>query len=293
MRSSETSSSLFCATIPLMIIAMLIVLGLCLGSFVNALVWRLHQQELPKKRRKANTGDLSIIRGRSMCPECGHTLGLMDLIPLLSWLGLGGKCRYCKKPIPWQYPAVEIVAATLFTVSYLFWPEDFDARGLLYFALWIVCLTGFMALVVYDLRWMILPNRIVFPLLAAAAAATIVDAAFISQSLEPAISAVMGLLVGGGIFYVLFELSKGRWIGGGDVKLGFLLGILVAGPLEALMVLFFASLLGTLILAPKMFRGKVNAKTRIPFGPMLIAAAVIVRLFGERLSDWYLNTVIF
>lgn len=144
-----------------MIIAVLVVWGLCLGSFVNALVWRLHEQA--KKQKKETT--LSITKGRSMCPHCRHNLSWRDLIPVFSWLRLRGKCRYCKKPISGQYPLVELMTATLFVGSYLFWPLDLQAVGdWTHFGLWLVILTGFMALLVYDLKWMLLPNRIMYPL---------------------------------------------------------------------------------------------------------------------------------
>src|SRR5690348_8244818 len=115
-----------------MIVLLLGALGLGLGSFVNALVWRLHEQELaeeePKhkrakgKARQLSAKELSIVSGRSMCPDCHHELAPQDLIPVLSWLWLRGKCRYCSKPISWQYPLVELVTAALFIVSYLSWP---------------------------------------------------------------------------------------------------------------------------------------------------------------------------
>ena len=101
-----------------MIIAVLAVLGLVFGSFVNAFAWRLHEQEsLLEKKKKPSAkqlAKLSIVKGRSMCPECKHELAAKDLIPVFSWITLKGKCRYCGKPISWQYPAVELATALLF-----------------------------------------------------------------------------------------------------------------------------------------------------------------------------------
>ena len=101
------------------VIIILAWLGLCAGSFVNALVWRLHEQKRSKKADKK----LSILNGRSMCVHCRHELTWYDLIPLFSWLLLRGKCRYCKKPISWQYPIVELATAAVFVLSYIFWPN--------------------------------------------------------------------------------------------------------------------------------------------------------------------------
>src|SRR5580700_9634934 len=120
-----------------MIIVVLAVLGLCLGSFVNALVWRLHEQSNPKqktknKKQKAkqlSANELSILRGRSMCPDCHHQLAAKDLVPVISWLDLRGKCRYCHRPISIQYPLVELATAGLFVFSYFFWPLAFNGVG--------------------------------------------------------------------------------------------------------------------------------------------------------------------
>src|SRR5690242_7308270 len=111
----------------------LVVLGLCLGSFVNALVWRLHEQEelkiaKPKGWRK-RLRELSIMRGRSMCPHCRYQLAVVDLVPVVSWLSLRGKCRYCSKPIGWQYPVVEAGVAVLFALSYVWWPLALHGYG--------------------------------------------------------------------------------------------------------------------------------------------------------------------
>src|SRR4051812_7602742 len=104
----------------LMIYAILVVLGLCFGSFVNALVWRIHEQAEQGSKKKPNKSyidKLSIRKGRSMCPHCRHELKALDLLPVVSWLALRGKCRYCGKPISVQYPLVELLTACLFVTS--------------------------------------------------------------------------------------------------------------------------------------------------------------------------------
>lgn len=274
-----------------MIIAGLAVLGLCIGSFINALVYRLRWQEEHPKASKNQQKIYSIKEGRSICPYCGRRLATKDLIPVFSWLILYGKCRYCKKPISWQYPLIELFTAALFVGSYSFWPNSLSSlEQLINFGVWLACLSGFIALLVYDIRYLILPNKIIFPLLVLTSTNVLVQAVF-AASLEPIASAVWGLVIGGGLFYILFQVSKGAWIGGGDVKLGFLIGILLGGPLASLLMLFIASLLGTVYSLPLIFAKRVKAKSRIPFGPFLIVAAITVQLFGSGILDWYIQLI--
>jgi leader peptidase (prepilin peptidase)/N-methyltransferase len=272
-----------------MIIVLLLLLGLCLGSFVNALVWRLYEQGRSKKKRQDKA--LSITKGRSMCPHCHHELAAKDLIPVLSWLELRGKCRYCHKPISWQYPLVELLTAALFIASYIWWPMELDAKGITNFAIWLIVLVGFMALIVYDLRWLLLPNRIVYPLIVLVALAAVLNATIFDGGTAYVRDTVLALGVAGGFFYALFELSRGKWIGGGDVKLGFLIGFLVSGPFQAFSVLFLASLLGTVVIAPGMALKKLTPKSHVPFGPFLIVATIIVKLFGAAMIAWYRKTL--
>jgi len=269
-----------------MIYVFLIGVGLALGSFVNALTWRVHEQS---KKRK--TKGLSVLNGRSMCPHCKHVLAAKDLVPVFSWLALRGKCRYCRKPIMVQYPLVELLTAGLFVASYVFWPLSLDLHGIINFGAWLVILTGFVALIVYDIRWMLLPNRIIYPLIALASALAVFNLIYIG-TLSALLDLVFGVLVAGGIFYVLFTISSGRWIGGGDVKLGFLIGLILTGPAEAFLVLLLASSLGTVFVLPGLLLRKVTTSSRIPFGPFLIVAAILVKLFGAALIEWYRESLI-
>lgn len=271
-----------------MITVTLLLLGLCFGSFVNALVWRLYKQSTGGKQKK---GQFSITKGRSACVNCGHKLSTLDLIPLVSWLFLRGRCRYCNKKISAQYPVVEASTALLFLVSYFFWPDEIIGWEVATFTIWLLCLIGFMALIVYDLRWMLLPNKIIFTLYGFAGL-FVISSALSASSYKPILEAFIGILIGGGIFYLLFIISSGKWIGGGDVKLGFLLGALVGGPAPALIALFTASLLGTATSVPLILFGKAKRSTRIPFGPFLIAGAIIAQLFSEPLTSWYISTFI-
>lgn len=263
-----------------MIIAVMAVLGLCFGSFVNAFVWRIHARK-------------DWVKDRSICPQCKHVLSALDLVPVFSWLVLGGKCRYCKKPISKQYPLVELATALLFVGSYVFWPDGFDARGIFNLAVWLIVCVGLMALVIYDFRWMLLPNKILFPLIGFAALAVIIDAVFLGGGTLAVRGAVLGLLTAAVPFYVLFIVSNEKWIGGGDVKLGILIGLIVGGAWRGILVIFLASLFGLLWALPGIAHHKFRTNSRIPFGPFLILGLCVVRLFGGAIISWYTRKVLY
>lgn len=264
-----------------MVELIIFVLGLAFGSFVTAFTWRLHEGK-------------DFVAGRSECESCGHTLGALDLIPVLSWVFLRGKCRYCKKAISWANPLLELIMATLFLLSYIFWPYSFDQwQAITLFAMWLVYLVMLISLAVYDLKWMLLPNVIVFPLIVLG----LVDVG-LRLSLQGdltastyAIHAILGACALGGFYWVLYEVSKGKWVGFGDVKLGFFMGI-VLGWQQALMVLFIANVIGLIVILPALALGKLGMKSRLPFGPFLIAGFIIVGLFGAKIVEWYMHTLI-
>jgi prepilin signal peptidase PulO-like enzyme (type II secretory pathway) len=273
-----------------MVYIFLTVLGLILGSFVSASVWRLHEQG--KSKSKKFTKALSISRGRSMCPACHHVLAASDLVPVFSWLWLRGKCRYCNQPIGIREPVIELSLAVFFDISYAFWPRAMHGIGLFEFILWLIFVSGVLALAIYDIRWGLLPNKVVYPLIVLGICQVLTLSIVFRGGLGTLSDAFWGVVVGGGIFYLLFQLSNGRWIGGGDVKLGGLLGLLVGGALPAFLLLFLASCLGTLYALPQLSRGRLKANSRIPFGPFLLFAGLLVRLFGAGLIMWYKKQII-
>lgn len=296
-----------------MVILILAVFGLCLGSFVNALVWRFHEQaelrqaatpanakQTAKKQKQLQTDldAVSLSKGRSMCVHCRHELAPKDLIPVVSYLWLRGRCRYCRKPID-DTPIPELLTPILFVVSYLAWPLPLHGAGLVTLIFWLVFLVGFVALGLYDYRWYELPHRIVLPLIGVALIQVVLVSTVWHGGWAYVERAVWGAAFGGGLFYLLYVFSPkmklddgesiSAWIGGGDITLGTLLGLLVGGPGHALLVIFLASVLGTLIAIPLYIRGKATRHSHLPFGPLLIVAAVIVQLWGNTILDWYLR----
>jgi leader peptidase (prepilin peptidase)/N-methyltransferase len=276
-----------------MVYLLLIVFGLSFGSFVNALVWRIHdQEEIREKNRRTKADEaalkrLSISRGHSMCLSCKHELRAIDLVPVVSWLWLRGKCRYCGARIP-DTPLVELLVPGLFVISYVWWPYELAGWSILPFALWLAALVALVALALYDVRWYLLPNRIVFPLIALALAYRISLAFLPDQQLFGVLLAgFWGVISLAGLFFVLFTVSNERWIGGGDVKLAVALGLFAGGPLAALLLLFIASTAGSLAAIPMLARGQSVRQARVPFGPFLIAGTVVTVLYGAAILRWY------
>lgn len=258
----------------------LAVIGLAFGSFVGALTWRLHEHK-------------DFVRDRSECEHCHHKLGVMDLIPLASWVALRGKCRYCQKPIGVSAPLLELSMSILFVGSYLLWPLQLDTwQAYASFGLWLLYIVGLVALFVYDLRWMLLPNVIIFPLIGVAIVESI-----IRYSIQPGASligyissTVLGVVVLAGLYWTLYTFSKGRLVGYGDVKLGLFMGIAL-GFQRSVLALFLANILGFIVVLPGMLAGKLKRTSRVPFGPFLIVAFILAFLFGSRIIDWYLRFI--
>jgi leader peptidase (prepilin peptidase) / N-methyltransferase len=261
-----------------MIVLVLVMLGLVMGSFINALTWRMHIGK-------------DWVRGRSECSHCHHPLAPKDLVPVLSWISLLGKCRYCHHKIE-DSPLIELAMPAIFVFSYYFWPLGFNGGGLFEFVLWLVFLVGFGALAVYDLRWFLLPDKIVFPLIGLALLQLGGRVIFYGMAWHEVVGAFLGALIMSGLFYGLFQLSKGAWIGGGDVKLALALGLLAGTPLRSLLVIFVASVAGTLVALPLMAMGKAKRKTQLPFGPLLIIGLITVELFGGAMLNWYTHLVV-
>lgn len=290
-----------------MVLTVLIIIGLCMGSFVSALVWRMHKQGIvdgekwivKKKASSLNTDHqsssttrYSILSGRSMCPHCRHQLAAFDLVPLFSWLALGGRCRYCRKTISWQYPALELATAALFVGSYLWWPWTLvGAHSVALFVLWLGLLVILIALAVYDLHWMLLPDRLVWSGVLVALTMLILRLQIDDDASNLLINHLLGVAVGPIFFGAIYFYSKGRWIGFGDIKLSLLMGILL-GLGKTLVALIIASYSALLVVLPLFMLKKMNRTQPLPFGPFLILGTVVAFLLGSDLIEWYLRVFV-
>lgn len=253
--------------------------GLASGSFINAFVYRFHEKK-------------NWLTGRSECVYCHKQIKNYDLIPVISFLILRGKCRNCHKNISWQYPVVELLVGILFVVSYIYWPLTFTTFSVVSFIVWLIILVILVILAIYDLKWLILPNKIVLVFSILAFIWALNNILFIDNNIPSAIlDLLLGVLLAGGLFYVLFIFSKGQWIGGGDVKLGFALGLLAGSLGKAFLIIFLSSLIGSLISIVLVIFGKLTIKKVVPYGPFLITATFIVVLWGTNILNWYKNLI--
>lgn len=254
-----------------------LLLGLCFGSFGLAAAWRI------KHRRKFGG------RSRSVCERCKHTLAASDLIPLFSWLFLAGRCRYCQAKLSLGLPLAELTGGVTLAASYWFWPDSFmGAVNIARFGLWVLVIILFLVLFFYDLQWYKLPNKVMYPLWLV----TAVDFGlrFVQKpGLNTLLNGIVAVAVSGGLFWLIWRLSSGKWIGYGDVRLGLAIGLLLATPGLAGLALFGASLIGIIVFLPSIATGGRKLASKVPFGPLLIAATVITRLAGPALIRWYLG----
>lgn len=255
--------------------------GLVVGSFLNVCIDRIPREE-------------SLVFPPSHCDICGHALSWLDLVPVLSYLGLSGKCRYCGEPISWRLPVVELATGALFAGLAL--QLGFNPR----LAAAIVYVSIFLVILVVDMEHQVIPNRLLYPALPVAGLLSLLwppsEAArdalgfltaasqggdtvlAISQSLAGGLAAFLVLLVP----WLVFPSG----IGSGDVKLAALVGLVTGFPLSFL-ALLLSFLSGGLVGGLLLLSGAKSRKDPIPFGPFLVVAGMATLLWGDPLAAWY------
>lgn len=234
--------------------------GLCIGSFLNVLIYRL-----PK--------GLNVAKGFSFCPACDHRLYPVDLIPLFSWLFLRGKCRYCKAPISAQYPVVELLNALLWVASAAFF--GFGGQA---FAVMAVC-SALIVVAFCDWQTREIPDSMHLVILASA-----VVCIFTTNQLQLS-NRLIGLLCVAGPMFLLALFTGGAAMGGGDIKLMAALGFFLGWKLT-LFTTFGGAVLGTVAFA-LLAKTKAKLGREVPFGTFLAIAGVIAIFYGEALLGWY------
>ena len=277
-------------------------IGLIMGSFAGATVWRLRGKQLVEDKNEGERVDAKELKrlkpltksrlrdDHSRCLSCGHQLRWYDLLPLVSWLSTNGKCRYCKQTIGYFEPLIELGTASLFIWFYSYWLASGGMFMSLELVLWLVMLTMFVILFVYDLKWFLLPDSVMIPLLALSGGYSLFSIATAASPLQVAFSTIGAVIALSGIYFLLWVVSKGNWIGFGDVKLGAALGLLLMDWKLGLLALFLANLIGTFIVLPGLLTKKLSRGSHVPFGPLLIAGFFIALFYGDQLIDFYLQS---
>jgi len=251
------------------ILAFVFLFGLIIGSFLNCLVWRLR------------TGESLL--GRSYCPKCRKQIAWHDNLPVASFILLSGKCRECGQSISWQYPAVELATGVLFVIAYYL---SYELRVTSYEFIvqllrdWFL-ISVMMVIFVYDLRWYLILDIVTLP---ACLAVLILNLALSFDLWNLLVSGI----IGSGFFLLQFLISGGKWIGGGDIRLGLLMGLALGWPgvIAAIIISYF---LGSLVGLGLIAAGKKRWGSEIPLGVFLAAGTIIDLFWQERILDWYWN----
>lgn len=282
----------------------LVLTGVCLGSFAGASVWRLRAKQLAYDKAHKEPYDRKeytrlkkllgkrTVDDRSQCLECGYALKWYDLIPVISWLSLKGKCRNCRKPIGKFELVMELGVAAFFVLSYMFWPIELTgALQVTHFILWLIAGVIMAVLFAYDLKWFLLPDALTFALALVGAVIIAVTAVLSQDIVGVVLNAFGAVAVLSGLYAVLFFVSGGRWVGFGDVKLGVGLALLLGSWQLALVGLFLANFIGCLIVIPLMAAKKLQRTAHVPFGPMLIAGTILAWFLGWPILNLYLSSM--
>ncbi|MCE5311790.1 MAG: prepilin peptidase [Nitrospiraceae bacterium] len=267
---------------------LLLIFGLVVGSFLNACIHRIPR-------------DISLVRPASSCPNCGQPIKPWDNIPVVSYLLLRGRCRHCGLRISPRYPLVELLNGLL----YLMAGTQFGFGWHLVFVLFFISAMVLIAFI--DLDFQIIPDAVTLPgiVIGLAAASFLMPDPFLTPSLSslnlfetqlPAdyrfvitgfMNSLIGLLLGGGLYYLIAVLSRGG-MGGGDIKMMAMVGSFM-GWKAVLLTTFCGSLAGSLFgIFLMIFKGK-GRKTKIPFGPFLAAGSLVTLFFGNAILTWYLG----
>lgn len=253
-------------------------LGLVIGSFLNVVVARV-------------PAGVSLLR-ESRCPRCDTAIRPWQNVPLLSWLLLRGRCRGCGERISARYPLVELATAALFAVV-AWWvlgsPPASIIAGVVLFAAYAWFAAVSIVLTLIDLDTRRLPDAVVLPSLGVLAV-LLVLAAILDADLAPLIGGAVGAAALFA-FYLLLSIVRPGGMGGGDVKLAAMIGLMLGwlGWGSLVVGAFAAFLLGGVAGVALIVAGRATRRTSIPFGPWMLAGAWIGILAGEPLSSWYLH----
>lgn len=263
----------------LLVATILFVFGAVLGSFLNVLIYR-------------TINELDWVKDRSRCDHCQKLIAWYDNIPLLSFVVLKGKCRHCGKKISFSHLVVEVLTGSLFVwwymVGFVFFRLTQAPFSVLQPLFWLLVGVFFLIILVADIRYYIIPDYAVLPLFVL----TVFYRVYLSvagvMQVKDLILAVVATVVLVAFFFALWFFTKGKGFGFGDVKLAVPLGLLLGWP-KTLVGVFFAFILGGLLGIILLLIGKKKFGQVLPFGPFLIAGALIALIYGEIIWAWYIT----
>jgi len=276
--------------------------GISVGSFLNCLIYRL-----PRGK--------NFFTGRSSCPKCKRVLGFKDLIPILSFIILKGKCRYCHQKISLQYPLVELSTGILFVLTtYNLQLTTYNLENLFTLGYWLLVICYLLIIFVYDLKYYIIPDKIIYPAIGIVFLYRLFEIlnfefvyptvnerselyygisnfGFRIPDFETLLNPLTCAILVSAFFLAIILLSRGKWLGLGDVKMAFFMGILLGFP-EILVALFSAFFIGAIIGIGLILAKKKKLKSEIPFGPFLVFGTFLAMFWGNQIINWYLHLLI-
>jgi leader peptidase (prepilin peptidase)/N-methyltransferase len=245
----------------------LFIIGTIIGSFLNVVIYRIPE-------------DKSIIYPpNSFCPKCGHKLSPLDLIPVLSWVFLRGRCRYCKAPISIQYPLVEVLTGTLFVLVFSVYGISIKTITSL------ILVSVLIAVSFIDIKYKEIPTEITVTGFILVLAAYIFSFITKIMTIQELLDYLYGFLLAA---VVMFIFALPGWMGGGDFKLSAFIGFVLGFKLT-IVFLFFSFVIGGLVSMAQMIFAKKFVEKYVPFAPYLALGSITALLFGHQIINIYLQ----
>ncbi|MBN2015740.1 prepilin peptidase [Candidatus Dojkabacteria bacterium] len=272
----------------------LFLLGLSIGSFINAFEYRLHKR-------------MDFIKARSHCPKCKHVLKAQDLMPLLSFVLIGGKCRYCGTKVSWQYPIIEFLSGMLFFASGCYVSSrmhiqgPFDIVVMLLSSCFVgLLLTLFLFFALYDVKHKIVPQKVIIPAIIFGVFYVLFVA--LGMHFKPHLDVFLvfedvslvwnfvAALIGGSFIALLIIITRGKGMGGGDLKLLVFMGLILG--LKKLVIAFYIAIITGSILGISWgaLKGKIRG-LKLPFALFLSLGSIIAFLWGSDIYWWFIGII--
>lgn len=255
-------------------IFIIFLIGISFGSFLNVVIFRF-----PKNQ--------DFLRSHSFCPKCQHPLSWKDLLPIISFFLLGGKCRYCKQKISFYYPLIEFLTGFFLCLIFYFSKINFI------FFIYLSFISLFLVLVfLFDLKYYIIPDELVLSLIIISLIFNIFfhffPETYLFSKKPTFLNFLLSAIIASFLFFLLFFFSEGRLLGFGDVKFMIFMGLFLGFP-KIILAIFFAAFLGSIISFFLIIKKKKSLKSEIPFGPFLVLGTYISFFWGGEIIDWYLR----